>query len=79
MSGYQRRGVHGLGQVTNTLSTIFTDASGVLRSVQPAIGGVIGPGGSLSASPLVSPPMSSTSTSELLLLLGIGALIWWLM
>lgn len=80
LSGYSPRGVRGLAGVASDLSTIFVDASGVLRSVsgqsvQPLLGPTIGPGGAAIIAPGVSAPMSSTE--KLLLVAGIGALLWW--
>jgi len=79
MAGYGRAGVRGLGDFSTDLNTILLDGSTVLRSVsgqtvQPVVGSAIGPGG-MTYSTLPAPTTMSGST-ELLLVLGIAALIW---
>lgn len=80
MSGYRRQGVRGLGDWTSVISTVAQDVSGILRSVsgqavQPVVGSTIGPGGAMSV-PRVSYAVPASPNTGLLVLLGIGFLIW---
>lgn len=67
---------------TSLATTILTDTGNILKSVggqtvQNAVQGAIGPGGANSVSPTV-PSAAPSVTTDLLILGGAIALIWWL-
>lgn len=84
MQGYRPQMLRGLGSVTSDLATIFTDASGALRSVggqtvQNVLGPAIGPGGAAMQSTPAQQPFLDTTGGELLVLAAVGIGLWLLM
>jgi transglutaminase superfamily protein len=81
MEGYRPQVLRGLGSVTSDLSTIFTDASGALKSVggqtvQSALGPAIGPGGAAMQIPPATQPFLSSGLGELLVVGAILGGLW---